>query len=158
MRDAPLPQNQRVVDLTGLPYPPDRWPDPRTCKDFPEWLRGLTEFGGVTQRQIAQVAGASPQAVTKWLKGGAIEVERLARLAEWSGTEYRELRRLVDEPKIKILPTGVSEPRTPYLNSHPAEEGARELLKLWGSLSSDARQQLLGMAKLLSSKRPRRGK
>lgn len=153
-----LVQNQHMVDLTGLPYPPDRWPDPRTCKDFPEWLRGLSEFGGVTQRQIAQVAGATPQAVTKWLKGGAIEVERLARLAEWAGQEYRELRRLVDEPKIKILPTGVSDLRTPYLNSHVAEEGARELLKLWAGLSPDARQQLLGMAKFLSSKRTRRGK
>jgi transcriptional regulator with XRE-family HTH domain len=153
-----LLQNQHMVDLTGLPYPPDRWPDPRTCKDFPEWLRGLTEFGGVTQRQIAQVAGATPQAVTKWLKGGAIEVERLARLSEWSGQEYRELRRLVDEPKIRILPTGVAEPRTPYLNSHTSEEGARELLTLWSKLSADARQQLLGMAKLLASKRAARRK
>lgn len=113
-------------------------------------MRDLTRKGsGATQRQLAEVAGVTPQAVTKWLNGGAVEVGNLARLAEWSGYSYQSLRRLVDEQKLKLVPTGVAESKAPYRT-------AEEFGDLWAKLTDDHRQQMLGMAKALLLKQGRK--
>lgn len=149
-------QNLWMVDTRGLPPYPGVGPDPRSCKDFAEWLREMTKKGRATQRDIAEVAGASPQAVTKWLKGGAIEPERLARIAEWSGFSYDQLRRLVDEHKIGLMRTGVAEASAPYFTSAVVSQDTEELLGIWSKLPTAQKQQLLGMAKLLAKARSRR--
>ncbi len=145
-----------MVDLSGLPPRPGTWPDPRSCKDFAEWLRELTKISGVKQRTIAEVAGSTPQAVTKWLNGGMIEVERLARIAAWADFPFEELRRLIDEPKLGILPSTVGSPRAAYATPKNAQKRPEELVLIWSKLSADNRQQLLGMAKLLLSRQARR--
>lgn len=139
-----------------MPQPPDVWPDPESCASFSEWLKALTgKKYGVTQRVVAEVAATTPQAVTKWLKGGAIEAERLVRLAEWSGFSYQSLRRLVDEPKLGVFGSRISEDPAPYrLSSLLA--GHDELLAIYQKLTADNRQQLLGMAKALKSKQKKR--
>ncbi len=134
--------NPGMSDGKYLPPFPSTSPDPESCSSFAEWVRDLTAKGsGLTQRQLAEAAGATPQAVTKWLKGGAVEVERLARIAEWSGYPYSQLRRLLDERKISMMPSAMG-PKA----YHQASE---ELAALWNKLSDDQRQQLLGMGKAL---------
>jgi hypothetical protein len=91
----------------------------------------------------------TPQAVTKWLKGGAVEVEKLARLAEWSGYSFQSLRRLVDDQKLRVMPNLTHSSTTSRLLSD-------ELNQVWDRLTDDHRQQLLGMAKGLASRQGRR--
>lgn len=151
-----LIQNQRMVDLSGLPPYPGIGPDPHSVKDFAEWLRELIRMGGLKQKDIAAVAGATPQAVTKWLQGKTIEPERLVRIAEWSGFPYEQLRRLVDERKIGLMRSGVSEAAVPVFHDAAAAKAAAELMLVWPRLTADSRQQLLGMANLLLARQGKR--
>lgn len=144
------PDNCGVTDSKYLPPFPHTSPDPDSCDSFAEWVRDLTKKGrGVTQRQVAEVAGVSPQAVTKWLKGGAVEVGNLARLAEWSAYSYQSLRRLVDENKLRLEPIGVA-------NNKATHRATEEFGDLWAKLTDDNRQQLLGMGKALLLKQGRK--
>ncbi len=140
---TPGPDNPGMSDGKYLPPFPATSPDPESCSTFAEWIRDLTAKGrGLTQRQLAEAAGATPQAVTKWLKGGAIEVERLARIAEWSGYPYSQLRRLLDDQKIAMMPGVMG-----VMDSPSSQRAEHELSVIWKKLDDAERQQLLGMAK-----------
>lgn len=137
-----------MVEITGLPPPPPRVPDPASCTTFSGWVRELTDQRryGVRQRILAEVAGTTPQAVSKWLKGGAIEADRLARIAEWTGVSYQALRLLVDEPKLRLSAVRVAEQPSVY-----GKTDLDELREIWAKLTPENKQQLLGMAKVLRS-------
>lgn len=137
-----------MVQITGLPPPPPRVPDPSSFTTFSGWVRELTDPDryGVRQRVLAEVAGASPQAVTKWLKGGAIEADKLARVAEWCGVSYQSLRLLVDEPKLRLSPVRVADQPAVY-----GKTDLDELREIWTKLTPENKRQLLSNAKFLRS-------
>lgn len=150
-----LIQNQRVVYSRDLPRPPQSFPDPESCKTFPEWLRELTEKHGVKQRDVAEVAGLTPQSVTKWLKGGMIGVGPLSQIAEWVGIPYLQLRRLLDESKVGLMPMHVSDAAPPnYLRGDTGIPA--DFVKTWARLDSESRRQVQSLAKLLASKNGKR--
>lgn len=142
-----------MVDLSGMPPRPYRMPDPKQCKDFAEWLDQLTDKKGCNVRQtdVARAALRSPQAVTKWLKGGSIEVDTLARLAEWTGVGYENLRRLVDESKLKTMSPESLEPR----NNHSLVSVESEIATLYRALTPTHRKQLLQFGRALLATRPK---
>jgi transcriptional regulator with XRE-family HTH domain len=144
-----------MVDISGMPPTPYITPDPRECKDFAEFLRRLTDKsrGGVSQVHVARAAGAKPHAVTKWLSGGSIEVERLARIAEWCNVPFAQLRQLVDEPKLKTMDGSmmVAEPNPAY----PPASLEGEIAGLWKTLTPTNKKQLLAMARVLKSNQPK---
>lgn len=144
------PDNCGMAESRYLPPFPSTSPDPESCESFEEWIRDLTKKGtGCTQRQVAEVAGVSPQAVTKWLKGGSVEVGNLARLAEWSGYSFQSLSRLVTENKLRLMPTRVAESKALYRT-------AEEFGDLWAKLTDEHRHQMLGMGKALLLKQGRK--
>jgi transcriptional regulator with XRE-family HTH domain len=141
-------ENLYMVDNDELPVPPDHWPDPAQFRNFGEWMRELTKKpDGVKQVTIAKVAGVKPQAVTKWVNGGSIEVDKLMRIAQWAELDFDELRRLVDDGKLTVA--RVAEPRERYVISKAAGRRTEELLAIWAKLSPENRQQYLGMGKAL---------
>jgi transcriptional regulator with XRE-family HTH domain len=145
-------QNKRMVDISGMPAPPHSVPDPRSCKDFADWVRSLVKDKrfGVTQRRLAEVTLSTPQAVTKWLNGGVIEVERLARIAAWTGLSFQELQRLLNQSQLKTMSAAV-----PDLETAGTSFAAPELMRLYQHLSPINRKQLIEMAKFLHSKQKR---
>lgn len=139
-----------------MPQRPYRMPDPKQCEDFADWLHQLTDKKGCNVRQtdVATAAGKSPQSVTKWLKGGSIEVENLVRLAEWTGLGYENLRRLVDEPKLKTMSAVSLEPR----NNHSLVVVESEITALYRALTPSHRKQLLKFGRALLVTQPKRRK
>lgn len=139
-----------------MPPRPYRVPDPQSCADFTEWLLALTDKkrGGVAQTIVAAAAGTTPQAVTKWTKGGSIEVERLSRLASWTGASFQQLRNLIDESKLKTLPAEIFEsaPTTPLVKVES------EISTLFRALTPAHRKKVLGFAQALyaTQKKPRK--
>lgn len=152
-------QNQRVVDLTDLPPPPSRWPDPEGYSSFSQWISDLTDKKGdyrVKQVDVAKAAGRMPQAVTKWRNGGSIEVDSLVRLSEWIGAPFPLLRRLVDESKLSVLGSGIAESTGKYTVAGTSLVPS-QFVKAWVKLDADGRRQVLSLAKYLAKhgKRPR---
>lgn len=141
-------QTKPMVDISGMPPTPHQVPDPEHCKDFADWLAQLTNKKGacrVRQTDVATVAGKTPQSVTKWLKGGSIEVDPLARISTWVGQPYERLRRLVDESKLKLLPVQSIESKPPPLLAKPESE----IDALYRALRPKQRMQLLQFAHAL---------
>lgn len=133
-----------------MPHPPSTIPDPRGHQTFAEWLKVFTKRGnhyGVTQRMIAAVTNATPQAVTKWLKGGSIEVERLARLAAWIGVPYLHLQTLANEERLRTLPPGAFQ----ELDTKAVAPVPADLARIWEVLTPVNRKQLLAVAKVLQA-------
>lgn len=92
---------------------------------------------GVKQKTVAEVADVTPQAVTKWLKGGNVEPEPLERLATWVGLDYESMRLLVDRPRLKTT----SRKRTDTDSKLKAE--LDEILDLYPKLNANGRDQVL---------------
>lgn len=143
-----------MVDISGMPTPPYQVPDPRQCKDFAEWLHQLTDKSGCNVRQtdVARAALRSPQAVTKWLKGGSIEVETLARLAAWTGAGFDHLRRLVDESKLKTMPAESLEPKRA---GGALVSVQSEIAALYRNLTPTHRKQLIRFGHALLATQPK---
>lgn len=59
----------------------------------------LAKSRGVKGAKLAEVAGVSPQSITKWKHGGAISEEKLIKLAEFFDTTVAELRYGTDRGK-----------------------------------------------------------
>ncbi len=152
---SPDQQNQHVVDLRAFPPAPTVWPNPAEFDSFSEWLQALTSKRyGVKQKTLAEVAGRTPQAVTKWMKGGMVEAESLVRIAEWSGFPYMLFRRLLDEEKLGVLPRGIEEQPAAYAANTSLVPS--QFVKIWARLDAESRDQLYSMAKLLASKSPKK--
>lgn len=96
---------------------------------------------------IAVVTNASPQAVTKWLKGGSIEIERLARLAAWIGVPYLHLQSLANEERLRTLPTGTFQD----VDAKAVAPVPGDMARIWDVLTPVNRKQLLAMAKVLQA-------
>lgn len=79
-------ENQRMVDT----------PRPEHFSAFKDWLEAVRLSRGLTKASIAEVAGKTPQAATKWFKGGDVEPESLKKIADWAGAPYEHLRMLLD--------------------------------------------------------------
>lgn len=123
--------NQPMIDVTAMPQP-------ERFTNFAAWLKAVCAARG-KQRQIASECGVKPQAVTKWLKGGKIEVDKLKRLAAWSGIDYVKLRSLADgeDPRqADIAPNR-------RLMTH-TEMGAKVGRK-WEELAEPAKTQMLNV-------------
>ncbi len=68
-------------------------------------LRSLQKHLAVSQAKLAAKAGITPQAMTKWLKGGEAKEANLRRLAEKAGVDFRDLRDGQQEPHRPDLTT-----------------------------------------------------
>lgn len=82
----PSADNKRMVDT----------PRPEHYPSFAAWLEATRKAFRVKKQQIAEVAGVSPQAVSKWFKGGDVGAEPLQRIADWAGVPYASLRLLLE--------------------------------------------------------------
>lgn len=82
----PSADNKRMVDT----------PKPEHYPSFATWLEATRKAFRVQKQQIADIAGVSPQAVTKWFKGGDVRAEPLQKIADWSGVPYASLRLLLE--------------------------------------------------------------
>lgn len=82
----PPADNKRMVDT----------PKPEHYPSFAAWLEATRKAFRVQKQQIADIAGVSPQAVTKWFKGGDVGAEPLQKIADWSGVRYASLRLLLE--------------------------------------------------------------
>lgn len=145
----------------GLPPAPRAYPDPTEYISFALWLKELTadrgKRYGVTQTMIAEVTGKTPQAVTKWTKGGRIEPERIGKLSQWMAIPYQQLSRLVDmqlSPYLKVVfDIRDDTPGT----SHAVPLAVLELNKLISQLDAEGLKNLRDIAKtLLKSQKPRK--
>lgn len=92
---------------------------------------------GISQARLAQMLGVTRSACSQWeSKGGtAPRRERLLEIAELLGVSYLWLSTGKGAPE-----NGIAEPRPRYPRL-TAEE--RQLLKLYGALSPEARRSLL---------------
>ncbi|MDB6101210.1 MAG: hypothetical protein JWO52_1209, partial [Gammaproteobacteria bacterium] len=86
----PEADHKRMVDT----------PRPEDFTRFSDWLEAVREARALTQRAVARIGGASPQAVTKWFKGGNVRPASLQKLATWAGADYSKLRLLLDGQPI----------------------------------------------------------
>ena len=140
-----------AMEIPGLPPAPFSIPDPATCRDFAQWVNDLTNGPhGVTKRQLAAAAGATPQAATKWASGGNIEIERLARISLWVNVPLSDLRRLVDERKLSVMPMSkavqaVGKPKTEQT----------EFAQIWAQLDRMERREVIGYARSVLAQKKR---
>lgn len=70
-------------------------PQPENYATFAAWVSALCQRAG-SQARVAKEVGVSPQAMTKYLKGGSISPKTLERFADHGGVSYAKLRMLVD--------------------------------------------------------------
>lgn len=82
----PAADNKRMVDT----------PKPEHYPSFAAWLEATRKAFRVQKQQIADIADVSPQAVSKWFKGGDVGAEPLQKIADWSGAPYSSLRLLLE--------------------------------------------------------------
>lgn len=71
-----VPQNQRMVE--------------NNYKDALEAM--MISKPSATKAELARIANVSPQAVTKWFKGGSIEEWNVRAIADYFGADFAELR------------------------------------------------------------------
>lgn len=76
-------------------------PKPEHYPTFALWLEATRKAFNVNKAKIAEIADVEPQAVTKWFKGGDVKPASLAKIANWSGADYSELRMLLEGQPIK---------------------------------------------------------
>lgn len=124
--------NQPMIDALAMPQP-------ERFTNFAAWLKAVCALGRGKQRQIAAECGVKPQAVTKWLKGGKIEVDKLKRLATWSGIDYVKLRSLADGEDPREADVAPNR----RLMTH-TEMGAKVGRK-WEELAEPAKTQMLNV-------------
>lgn len=84
-------QHKRMVDT----------PRPEHYTSFKDWLEATRKSRGLTKASIAQIAGRTPQAATKWFQGGDVEPESLRKIADWAGVPYEHLRLMLDGQPIE---------------------------------------------------------
>lgn len=82
----PAADNKQMVDT----------PKPEHYPSFAAWLTATKKSFRVQKKDIAEIAGVSPQAVSKWFKGGDVGPEPLQKIADWSGVQYASLRLLIE--------------------------------------------------------------
>lgn len=83
-------EHKRMVDT----------PHPRHFSSFADWLEAVMRSRDVTKADVARAGGSSPQAASKWFKGGGLDVPHLRKLADWAGADYSELRTLLDKQPL----------------------------------------------------------
>jgi transcriptional regulator with XRE-family HTH domain len=86
----PTEENKQMVDT----------PRPEHFSEFKDWLEAVRRQRNVDKADVASIGGASPQAATKWFKGGNVNPDALQKLADWAGFEYIELRALLEKKPL----------------------------------------------------------
>lgn len=124
--------NQPMIDVSAMPQP-------ERFTNFAAWLKAVCALNRGKQREIAAACGVKPQAVTKWLKGGKIESDKIKKLATWSGIDYVKLRSLADGEN----PRDSDVPLNRRLMTH-TEMGAKVGRK-WEELAEPAKTQMLNV-------------
>lgn len=68
-----------------------------------EWVRGLLQSSGLSQRKLGKKCGCSQTQVSYWLRGaGGITPRTFLRVcAAFGSTPSEELRRWAEEPKLE---------------------------------------------------------
>ncbi len=95
-----------------------------------ENIAALRRERGLTQEQLGQMAGVSAQAVSKWEKGGAPDVELLPVLADRLGVTVDRLFGLDGAEKLNV-----EEAVGRWLRSFPEKERMPRLCRLvWSSI------------------------
>jgi transcriptional regulator with XRE-family HTH domain len=92
-------RNRQLIDAPKPSVENENMPDtprPEHFSSFKDWLEATRRAHGLKKAAIAEVAKKSPQAASKWFKGGNVEPEPLKRIAEWAGVPYLELRMLLE--------------------------------------------------------------
>lgn len=90
-----------------------------------ERIAALRKERGLTQEQLGQLVGVSGQAVSKWEKGGAPDVELLPTLAQQLGVSIDGLFGLEDGPAVDMTAK-----LSQWLNAIPLENRLYELYRL----------------------------
>ncbi|MCL1920845.1 MAG: helix-turn-helix domain-containing protein [Kiritimatiellaeota bacterium] len=54
-------------------------------------IQALMTTRGISKKQLAEIAGVAPSAVTKWAAGGAIRVKYLHKIAQHFGVDTQNL-------------------------------------------------------------------
>jgi transcriptional regulator with XRE-family HTH domain len=124
--------NQPMIDVAAMPQP-------ERFTNFAAWLKAVCAINRGKQREVAGVCGVKPQAVTKWLKGGKIDIAKLKLLSGWSGIDYVKLRSLADGENPKETDVGPNR----RLMTH-TEMGAKVGRK-WEELAEPAKTQMLNV-------------
>jgi hypothetical protein len=96
-------RNRQLIDAHKPPVDNENMPDtpkPEHFSAFKDWLEAVRLSRRLPKRAIAEVAGKSAQAASKWFAGGDIEPEPLRKIADWAGVPYAELRLLLDGQPI----------------------------------------------------------
>lgn len=75
-------------------------PKPEHYSAFKDWLEAFRASRNLLQADIAEIAGVSAQAVTKWFSGGGVQTKALKKLASAAGVPYAHLRMLVEGQPI----------------------------------------------------------
>jgi transcriptional regulator with XRE-family HTH domain len=102
-------------------------PRPEHFSEFKDWLEAVRLSRRLSKKSIAEVAGKTPQAASKWFSGGDIEPEPLRKIADWAGVPYAELRMLLDGQPLTQKRRGTSP-----APSHAVQRIARKLEHLDG--------------------------
>lgn len=110
-----------------------------------ERIAALRRQRGLTQEQLGVLVGVSAQAVSKWEKGGAPDVELLPRLADTLGVTIDALFGRSDQPAEDIQ-TALQR----WLNAQPSDKRLWTLFHLlsktvWSSMSEDMSPIFSGM-------------
>jgi transcriptional regulator with XRE-family HTH domain len=91
-------------------------PRPEHYPSFPQWLEATRKAFKVRKQDLAQIAGVTPQAVTKWFRGGDVGPDPLRKLSDWSGVPYAELRMLLEgQPVTAVKPKKGLAPPSPVV-------------------------------------------
>jgi transcriptional regulator with XRE-family HTH domain len=104
--------SQPLVDDYGVMK---QVPQPENYATFAAWVIALCSWAG-SQARVAKEVGVSPQAMTKYRKGGSIEPRTLEKFADYSGVSYAKLRMLVDGKPVSDasqIKDRVNQTRTP---------------------------------------------
>lgn len=97
-----------------------------------ERIAALRKERGLTQEQLGKLVGVSAQAVGKWEKGGAPDVELLPALAEKLGVSIDSLFGLDGAQRLDVEETVVN-----WVRSLPAQERMDRFCRLlWASIKS----------------------
>jgi len=76
-----------------------------------ELILPFMEANGINKSRLADIAGVETSAVTKWVQGGSIRIEKLKRIADFFKVDVRELL-----PSSISIPVSKSE-STPELDA-----------------------------------------
>jgi hypothetical protein len=104
--------------LVGDHKPMVEIPKPELYGAFKDWLTAVLTARSLTKADIATIAQASPQAVTRWFKGGGVAEEQLERLATWAGADYGILRLLVEGRPVSRKKRPGQEPMVKSPDAH----------------------------------------